>query len=65
MYAHRFPGRPVPAKSEEGEGTNLYLNILVQSQIVNLSLNCSCSLTGMPHDRTYISWYRWKEEIAL
>ena len=45
MFVQRFPGRPVPVKSiiwkkvrkYQREGTTLYLNILVQSQIVNLS----------------------------
>ncbi len=34
---------------------------LVQSQIINLLLKCSCSLTVV----TYISWYRCKKEVAL
>ena len=48
-------GRSVPVKSTiwknvgkyQKEGTSLNLNILVQSQIVNLSLKCSCLLIDM------------------
>ncbi len=53
-FAHRFPSRLVPVKSliwknvrKYQEGTSLNLDILVQSQIVNLSLKCSCLLTDI------------------
>ena len=51
-FAHRFPDRPVPVKSTiwknvRKKGTSLNLKFLVQSQIVNLSLKCSYSLTVM------------------
>ncbi len=54
-FVHRFPDLPVPVKSTiyknvrkyDREGTSLNVNILVLSQIVNLSLKCSCSLTDM------------------
>ena len=53
-FAHQFPGRPVPVKSTiwknvrkyQREGTSLNLTILVQSQMVNLSLKCPSSLNN-------------------
>ncbi len=47
-------------------GHNQYITAnlkdLVQSQIVTLFVKCSCSLTDVIEP---ITWYRWKEEIAL